>query len=58
MASPVSSLLTLMKDLISIELCDGAPLTSTKLESVLLKSVTRTEPEIDGAGIEDSEIAR
>jgi hypothetical protein len=30
-----------MKDLVSIELCDGDPLTTAKLEGVLLKSVAR-----------------
>jgi hypothetical protein len=53
--SPVSGLLTVMKDLVSIELCDGTPLTTAKLEGVVLASVARKSPKtMEGAGIEVS----
>lgn len=32
-----------MKDLVSIELCDGTPLTIAKLECVLLKGAARNQ---------------
>ena len=41
-----------MKDLVSIELCDGTPLTIAKLEGVLLKSIVRNH----GVGIEGLDV--
>lgn len=39
--SQLSGLLTIVKDLVNIELCDGNPLTMARLEGVLLKCVAR-----------------
>ena len=52
MFPPVSGLLTIMKDLVSIELCDGTPLTIARLEGALLKIVAKRQ----GVGIEGSEV--